>query len=461
MGQTISEIGRLRVAEFTASGSRVHLLFNTAMVGGETRVDGSDFRRPKTRWATSERLGMKEKETHALVFKMAKQGSCVLCSDVGKSSRWCRVLRWPANSVGEENYLRAWEKLFAGPANGGGLGPKARGKGQVTEGQNDFNGNGRPKTSPYKDPEAELARSREARAPDKEMGGSGELEGEMIGSQMGSRSPAVNITELTNEALREEASRYSDLFYRPLSVLGKREKSLSSTPSVRRGESAAMAGVINHSSSSDEVGGEVMGPLRMIWADGREAEVLELRGWKPGSSERNQRGLRIGPFMRIWREGRRGGTLLAIPVVWLSLAAILECQRRDLKGKFCYYLKECKKGRFRKDKGIWPNIEERKGEFLGGVGAIRGSGMGHGPFYLERRVNNQTFSRLDRGWRRGPSPFRFEKHVLKVEGVKELMKSWWEGYSSGMQGKKISRLNLEELEARKEAREDYKKMGFT
>ncbi|RVW54310.1 hypothetical protein CK203_068498 [Vitis vinifera] len=162
------------------------------------------------------------------------------------------------------------------------LGQRPAGKGQVTEGQNDLMGMGRPKTSPYKDPEAELVRSREARALDKEMGGSGELEGEMIGSQMGSRSPAVNITELTNEALREEASRYSDLFYRPLSVLEKPKKSLSSTPSVRRGESAVMAGVINHSSSSDEVGGEVMGPLRMIWADGREAEVLEIAGMEAG-----------------------------------------------------------------------------------------------------------------------------------------------------------------------------------
>ncbi|RVW73021.1 hypothetical protein CK203_057450 [Vitis vinifera] len=104
------------------------------------------------------------------------------------------------------------------------------------------------------------------------------------------------------------------------------------------------------------------------------------------------------------------------------------------------------------------------------------------------------------GGRRGPSPFRFENMWLKVEGVKELMKSWWEGVSFNGSAsfilaekikvlkvklkewnrdsfgrielrknvaleqvqfwdarEKISRLNLEELEARKEAREDYKK----
>ncbi|WJZ80362.1 hypothetical protein VitviT2T_000290 [Vitis vinifera] len=157
-----------------------------------------------------------------------------------------------------------------------------------------------------------------------------------------------------------------------------------------------------------------------------------------------------------------------------------------------------------------------------------------GPFTWSGGVNNQSFSRLDRflfneGWdnhfgdvrqcvlprpvsdhfpvlldvgggRRGPSPFRFENMWLKVEGVKELMKSWWEGgrfngsasfilaekikvlkaklkeWNRDTFGRielrknaaleqvqfwdakeKISRLNLEELEARKEAREDYKK----
>ena len=157
-----------------------------------------------------------------------------------------------------------------------------------------------------------------------------------------------------------------------------------------------------------------------------------------------------------------------------------------------------------------------------------------GPFTWIGGVNNQSFSRLDRflaneGWdshfgderqfvlprpvsdhfpllldggglRRGPSPFRFENMWLKVEGVKDLLKHWWEGGSfSGspsfilveklkfMKAKlkewnrntfgrvgyrknlaleqveywdakeKISRLSLEELEGRKEAREDYKK----
>ena len=31
------------------------------------------------------------------------------------------------------------------------------------------------------------------------------------------------------------------------------------------------------------------------------------------------------------------------------------------------------------------------------------------------------------GLRRSPSPFRFENMWLKVEGFKDLLKSWWEG----------------------------------
>ena len=157
-----------------------------------------------------------------------------------------------------------------------------------------------------------------------------------------------------------------------------------------------------------------------------------------------------------------------------------------------------------------------------------------GSFTWSGGVNNQSFSRLDcflvneewdchfsgsrwcvlprlmsdhfpillegGGLRKGPSPFIFENIWLKVEGFKDLLKSWWEGDNfSGFSSfilaeklkvlkaklkewnrdifgrveyrkdlaleqvefwdvkEKISRLSLEELEARKEAREEYKK----
>ncbi|RVW47166.1 hypothetical protein CK203_070193 [Vitis vinifera] len=104
------------------------------------------------------------------------------------------------------------------------------------------------------------------------------------------------------------------------------------------------------------------------------------------------------------------------------------------------------------------------------------------------------------GLRRDPSPFRFENMWLKLEGFKDLLKSWWEGdnfsgsssfilveklkvlksklkeWNKDIFGRveymkdlaldqvefwdakeKTSRLSLEELEARKEAREEYQK----
>ncbi|WJZ83279.1 hypothetical protein VitviT2T_002974 [Vitis vinifera] len=104
------------------------------------------------------------------------------------------------------------------------------------------------------------------------------------------------------------------------------------------------------------------------------------------------------------------------------------------------------------------------------------------------------------GLRNGPSPFRFENMWLKVEGFKDLLKAWWEGdnfngaasfvlteklkvvktklkeWNRDVFGRveyrknvaldqmqfwdakeKTNRLTLEEMEARREAREEYKK----
>ncbi|RVX14550.1 LINE-1 reverse transcriptase-like [Vitis vinifera] len=130
-----------------------------------------------------------------------------------------------------------------------------------------------------------------------------------------------------------------------------------------------------------------------------------------------------------------------------------------------------------------------------------------GPFTWSGGVNNQTMSRLDRflvnegrGLEKWSIPFRFENMWLKVEGFKDLLKAWWEGdnfngaasfvlaeklkvvktmlkeWNRDVFGRveyrknvaldqmqfwdakeKINRLTVEEMEDRREAREEYKK----
>ncbi|RVW58237.1 LINE-1 reverse transcriptase-like [Vitis vinifera] len=410
-------------------------------------------------------------------------------------------------------------------------------EGQVTEGHKELMEMGRPKSLPYKGPEVVMERSIEARAPDRGLGVSGELEREMIGSQMGSRSPAVNLTEFTNEALLEDPN----------------------------GESVAMAGVFNQSSSSNEVGGAVMGPLRMIWADEREAEVLEMAGREAGVFGEKSEGVTDRILHEDMEEREEEGEpcwqssslakfsrYIGMPTEGFEREILLLLkrmkERKIQKGKLDRKKrKKLKSSKFERElrklewivnyigeeggeegetkiqdmsKGIirslgvgryldwgavdsrgavggivvfWDNrvldlVDIQKGDFnaiLSPKERNRGGSLNSnmrrfleiiedlelkdvplvgGPFTWNGGVNNQTFLRLDRGCEKRPFPFRFENMWLKVEGVKELMKSWWEGIELRKNAaleqvqfwdakEKISRLNLEELEAR----EDYKK----
>ena len=82
-----------------------------------------------------------------------------------------------------------------------------------------------------------------------------------------------------------------------------------------------------------------MGPLRMILADGREAEVSDLADRESGTFE-EARGFRKGSPKRMRKRGTKRGNCVGILVAWLSSAAILECRWRASKGKFCLCLKE-------------------------------------------------------------------------------------------------------------------------
>ena len=119
----------------------------------------------------------------------------------------------------------------------------------------------------------------------------GEQEGEIFGSQLESSSPALNLTVITNEALMVEASRYTDHYTCSLFCLRKQDISLSSTPSGRDGVSVANARDSDWGSGSKAVGGAVLGPLRVILADGREAEVFDLAGKAFGAFEEELKGV--------------------------------------------------------------------------------------------------------------------------------------------------------------------------
>ncbi|RVW22389.1 putative mitochondrial protein [Vitis vinifera] len=88
----------------------------------------------------------------------------------------------------------------------------------------------------------------------------------------------------------------------------------------------------------------------------------------------------------------------------------------------------------------------------------------------------RSFSNHNRGGgkRRGPSPFRFENMWLKVEGFKDLLRSWWQGMSvfGNLESNKLAalqqvdywdqveserRLSEEEFSRKKEAKEGYAK----
>ncbi|RVW84525.1 hypothetical protein CK203_041271 [Vitis vinifera] len=154
---------------------------------------------------------------------------------------------------------------------------------------------------------------KEVRAPDGCFSGGGEQEGDLFGSKLGSPRPAVNLSEITDEALLEKASRYSDQTYSPFLSLGKRDISLFSTPFGWDVEGVVMVRASDRGTASDDGGGAVMDPLRMILADGREAEVSNLVGRESGNTEE----LLVGGFGKSLPrgrggEGQRGGSVLAI-----------------------------------------------------------------------------------------------------------------------------------------------------
>ena len=94
---------------------------------------------------------------------------------------------------------------------------------------------------------------------------------------------------LTDEALMEEASRYIGSPSRLLFSLGKRVLSSSFSLSGLDEFFDATERGYNRSCGSEIAGGLELGPLRMILADGREAEVSGVSGLAMRGPRRGQR----------------------------------------------------------------------------------------------------------------------------------------------------------------------------
>ena len=172
----------------------------------------------------------------------------------------------------------------------------------------------------------------------------------MFGSKLGSPRPTINLSEITDEALLEEASRCSDQTSSPFLSLGKRDSSLFSTPSGWDGEGAVMVRVSDRGTISDDEGGAVMDPLRMILADGREAEVSDLVGRESGNTEE----LSVGALERVSQEDEeeRGkeGDLCWQSSSLAKFSRYLGMPTEGFEGEILFLLKRMKERKLQKGK---------------------------------------------------------------------------------------------------------------
>nr|CAN60370.1 hypothetical protein VITISV_011180 [Vitis vinifera] len=178
---------------------------------------------------------------------------------------------------------------------------------------------------------------------DQKWVGEGVRDGADFGLQQGSSPSTPKTKVLTNEALMEEASRW----------------------------------------------GIELGPLRMILADGREAEVSRLSRLANEMTEEGMKDVLDRAPYEIIEEGNEVGNKNPI----------------DVKGSYS---------------------ELRSGEIFR-IGNYGFKGLSGWQCVFTRPVSEHFPILLEGGeLRRGPSPFKFENMWLKVEGFKELLKAWWE-----------------------------------
>ncbi|RVW29483.1 hypothetical protein CK203_093717 [Vitis vinifera] len=283
-----------------------------------------------------------------------------------------------------------------------------------------------------------------------------ETDGDVLGIQLGSSPPALNLTELTDEALMEEASKDTTSYPRALFLLGKWISLLLLF---------------------------FLGGMGMILADGREAEVSGFSGMANEAVEEEIKDVSERAFQEVMEEGNEAEGKLDGRKKKKLESSKFERELRKLEWTVNYIGGGGEGGIVFSglDEDLYaflewvygPTMRRDRECFWDELGAIKG--LWNGPWCVARDFNailspdecsrggslNSNMKRLDRflvneewdchfsglrqcvlsrlvsdhfsilleggGLRRGLSPFRFENMWLKVESFKDLLRSWWEG----------------------------------
>ena len=179
----------------------------------------------------------------------------------------------------------------------------------------------------------------------------GRPDGDVLGIQLGSSPPALNLTELTDEALMEEASKDTASYPRALFLLGKWNFSSSSILSRRDGVIVAIDGSRGRDCSLETVGGANLDPLRMILADGREAEVSGFLGMANEAVEEEIKDVSERAFQEVMEEGNEAGEPCWQSSCLAKFSRCLGMPTEGFEGEILFLLKRMKERKLQK--GSW------------------------------------------------------------------------------------------------------------
>ena len=178
----------------------------------------------------------------------------------------------------------------------------------------------------------------------------GRPDGDVLGIQLGSSPPALNLTELTDEALMEEASKDTTSYPRALFLLGKWDFSSSSILSRRDGVIVATDGSRGRDCSLETVGGTDLDPLRMILADGREAEVSGFSGMANEVVEEEIKDVSERAFQEVMEEGNEAGEPCWQSSCLAKFSRCLGMPTEGFEGEILFLLKRMKERKLQKGK---------------------------------------------------------------------------------------------------------------